>query len=131
MRRQADINGKHPELFQHVENARLCRDRQRKQHQIDPGAAGEFNDVVDLSKFRLAGTGVERARVVAIIEHAEDLNIGVVLRVERADQVFTVLVGADDDRPAVEAAFTRPAADHRAQNDPVRKQRTQSDEEKG
>jgi hypothetical protein len=39
---------------------RVCRNRKREQHQIDPGAAGELDNVVDLAEFRLPGTGNER-----------------------------------------------------------------------
>jgi len=54
-------------------------------------------------------------------KHAEDIDIRIVLEVERFDQFFAVLVGADDDGAAVEPAVARPAANHRAQEQPVRR----------
>src|SRR5580692_687877 len=110
-----DVDRQHPQLLQHFEDPRLRRNRQREQHEVDAGAAGEFDDVVDLAEFRAAGAGFQRAGVVAVIEYAEDVDIGIVLRLERLDQLFTVLVGAHDDGAAVEPAFARPAAHHRAQ----------------
>ena len=76
---QPDVDRQHPQLLQHFENARLRRDRQREQHEIDAGAAGEFDDVVDLAEFRAAGAGIERAVVVAVVEHAEHVDVGIVL----------------------------------------------------
>ena len=75
-----DVDRQHPQLLQHFENSRLRRDRQREQHEIDAGAAGEFDDVVDLAEFWAAGAGIERAVVVAVVEHAEDVDVGIVLR---------------------------------------------------
>ena len=86
MGRQADVDRQHPQLLQHFENARLRRDRQREQHEVDAGAAGEFDDVVDLAELRVAGAGVERAIVVAVVEHAEHVDVGIGLCVERLDQ---------------------------------------------
>src|SRR5450631_809221 len=99
-----DVHRQHPQLLQHFQNPRLRRNRQREQHKIDPGAAREFDDVVDLAEFRAAGAGIERAIVVAVVEHAEDIDIRIVLGVERLDQFFTVLVGYDNDGAAVEPA---------------------------
>ncbi len=75
---KADIDRQHPELLQHFQDARLRRDRQREQHEVDAGAAGELDDVVDLAEFRAAGAGVERAVVVAVVEHAEDVDVRIV-----------------------------------------------------
>ena len=118
---QADIDRQHPQLLQHFENPRLRRNRQREQHEIDAGAAGEFDDVVDLAEFRAAGAGVERAVVVAVVEHAEHVDVGIVLALERLDQLFAVLVGADDDGAAVEPALARPAAHHACAGTAVRR----------
>ncbi len=53
-----------------------------------------------------------------------------VLGLERLDQLFAVLVGADDDGAAVEPALARPAAHHRAQEQAFGDQRGETDEEK-
>ena len=96
---------------------RFGGDRQREQHQVDAGAARELDDVVDLAELRAAGAGVHRAVVVAIVEHAEDVDVEILgLRVQRLDQLFAVVVGADDDGAAVETALAAPAAHHRAQD---------------
>src|SRR5450631_162914 len=124
-----DVHRQHPQLLQHFQNPRLRRNRQREQHEIDPGAAGEFDDVVDLAKFRAAGAGVECAIVVAVIEHAEDIDVGIVLEVERLDQLFAVLVGTDDDGAAVEPAVARPAAYHRTQEQAFGNQGSETKEE--
>ena len=109
VRGQADVDRQHPQLLQHFQDARLRRDRQREQHEVDAGAAGEFDDVVDLAEFRAAGAGIERAGVVAVVEHAEHVDVGIVLRLERLDQLLAVLVGADDDGAAVEPALRAPS----------------------
>ena len=106
MGRKPDIDRQHPQLLQHLENARLRRDRQREQHEIDPGAAGEFDDVVDLAELWAAGAGIQRPIIVAVVEHAEHVDVGVRLLVERLDQLLAVLVGADDDGAAVEPALS-------------------------
>ena len=114
-----DIHRQHPQLLQHLENARLRRDRQREQHEVDAGAAGEFDDVVDLAEFRAAGAGIQRAVVVAVVEHAEHFDVGIILDLERLDQLFAVLVRADDDGAAIEPALAGPAAHQRAQEQPL------------
>ena len=83
-----------------------------------PGAARQFDDVVDLAELGTAGAGVHRAVVVAVVEHAEHLDVGIILRLECADQMFAVLVRADDDGAAIEPALTGPAAHQRAQEQP-------------
>ena len=126
---QADVDRQHPQLLQHFEDARLRRNRQREQHEVDAGAAGEFDDVVDLAELRAAGAGIQRAVVVAVVEHAEHIDVGIVLGLERLDQLLAVLVGADDDGAAVEPALARPAAHQRAQEQPFGDQRGEADEE--
>jgi len=124
-----NVDRQHPQFLQHFQNPRLRRNRQREQHEVDAGAAGKLDDVVDLAEFRAAGAGIKRARVVAVVEHAEDVDVGIVLGLERLDQLFAVDVRADDDGAAVEPAFTRPAANHRPQEQPFGNQRGQADKE--
>src|ERR1700694_5461884 len=125
-----DVYRQHPQFFQHLENPRLRRNRQREQHQVDAGAAGKFDDIVDLAEFCAARAGFQRAIVVAVIEYAEDVDIRIVLGLERFDQFFAVLVRADHDGAAVEPALTCPAAHHRTQEQPSGNQRGQTDTEK-
>ena len=130
VRGEADVDRQHPQLLQHLQDARLGRDRQREQHEVDAGAAGEFDDVVDLAELRAAGAGVERAAVVAVVEHAEHVDVGMSSCAFSASTSFSpLLVGADDDGAAVEPALARPAAHHRAQHQPLGDQRGQADEE--
>src|ERR1700692_1542464 len=100
VRGKPDVDRQNPQLLQHFENPRLRRNRQREQHEVDAGAPGKFDDIVDLAEFRAAGTGLERAIVVAVVEHTEDIDVRIVLVLERLDQLFAVLVGADDDGTA-------------------------------
>ena len=129
VRGQSDIDRQHPQLLQHFQDAGLRRDRQREQHEVDAGAAGEFDDVVDLAELRAAGARIERAVVVAVVEHAEHVDVGIVLLVQRLDQLLAALVGADDDGAAVEPAVTGPAAHQRAQEQPFADQRRKADKE--
>ena len=46
-------------------------------------------------------------------------DVGVVVGIQRLDQLLAVLIGADDDGAAVEPAVMRPGADHRAQCQPL------------
>ena len=75
MGRQANVDRQYPQFLQHFENARLRRNRQCEQHEVDAGAAGEFNDIVDLAELRTSGAGFKRAVVVAIVEHAENVDV--------------------------------------------------------
>ena len=68
--------------------------------------------------------------VVAVIEYAEDFDVGIVLGLERLDQLFAALVRADHDGAAVEPALARPAAHHRAQEQAFGNQSRKTDEEK-
>src|SRR5580704_8450345 len=125
-----DVDRQDPQFLQHFENPRLRRNRQREQHEIDAGAAGEFDDIVDLAEFRAAGTGLECAIVVAVIEHAEHIDVRILLNPERLDQLFAVLVRADDDGAAVEPPVACPAAHHRAQEQAFGNQGSEADKEK-
>src|ERR1700730_14908645 len=60
-----DVDRQHPQFLQHFENPRLRRNRQREQHEVDTGAAGKFDDIVDLAEFCAAPAGFPRAAVGA------------------------------------------------------------------
>ena len=74
--------------------------------------------MIDLAEHQAAGAGLECAIVVTVVEHAEHVDIRIVLGLERRDELLAVLVGADDDGPPVEPALPRPTANHRAQEQP-------------
>src|ERR1700733_5167669 len=125
-----DVDRQYPQLLQHFENPRLRGNRQREQHEVDAGAAGKLDDVVDLAELGGAGGGIERAAVVAVVEHAEDIDVGIFLGIEGRNQMFAVLIRADHDGAAVEPTVTRPTTNHRAQKQAFGDQRGQTGEEK-
>ena len=92
VRGQADIHRQHPQLLEHLQNAGFGRDRQREQHEIEPGPPREFEHVVDLAELRASGAGIECTRVVAVIEYAENFDVRVRLRSQRLDEIFSALV---------------------------------------
>ena len=130
VRGQPDIDRQHPQLLQHFQNSRLGRNRQGEQHEVDAGAPRKFHDVVHLAALGAAGAGVQRAAVIAVVEHAENIEIGILLDIEKLNQLFSALVGADDDGAPVQPALACPVPDQRAQRQPLDDQRRQSDEEK-
>ena len=69
------------------------------------------------SFWRPADVG-RRALLAAVVEHAEDADVGVALRGERLDQQIAALVGADHDGAAVEAALPRPLPHQQEQRAP-------------
>ena len=81
--RQRDHARGSPAALQHESD-----DRQREQHEVDAGAAREFDDVVDLAELGAAGTGIHCAVVVAVVEHAEHLDVGIILGLERLDELI-------------------------------------------
>ena len=72
----------------------------------------------------------KRPAVVAIVEHAEDIDVGIGLGSQRFDQLFAASIGADDDGAATEPPLARPTADHRAQQQPLGNQRREAADEK-
>ena len=86
MRREPDVDRQHPQLLQHLQDARLGRDRQREDHEVDAGAAREFDEVVDRAELGEPAHDVGRAVVAAVVEHADHADVGVALRLERLDQ---------------------------------------------
>jgi hypothetical protein len=65
--------------------------------------------------------------VAAVVEHADDVDVGIALGGERADERFAIGVGADYDGAAIEAAFARPAPHQQEQHAPERDQREQAE----
>src|SRR5690242_5633562 len=99
------VHRKYPKFLEHLQNPCLCRNREREQHEVDAGPPGELKDVVHLSKLRPAGTGFQRTRVIAVIEHTENFDVGILLAFKRLDQLFTVLVRTDNHRAALKPAL--------------------------
>ncbi len=131
MRGKPDVDRQHPQFLQHLKDTRLRRDRQREQHQVDAGSAGEFDDVVDLAELGTAGAGVERAVVVAVVEHAEHVDIRIILGLERVYQLLAVFVRANDHGAAIEPALARPAAHQCAQQQTFGDQCRKTNEKEG
>ena len=76
------------------------------------------------------GTPLQVARLrssAAIVEHADDADVGIALRGERFEQRLAVRVGADHDGAAVEAALPRPAPHQQEQAAPECDQRQQAE----
>ena len=62
-----------------------------------------------------AGAARRAALVAAVVEHADDVDVGIALRGSEWMSVFAVGIGADHDGTAIEAAFARPAAHQQEQ----------------
>ena len=90
--------------------------------------AGELEDIVHRAEIGNAIAGGEAAVVVAIVEHADDANVGIALRGERFEQGLGVQVCADHDGAAVEPALPRPAPHQEEQAAPERDQRQQAED---
>ena len=80
--------------------------------------AGELDDIVHRAEIGNAVAGGEAALVGAIVEHADDADVGIALRGERFEQRLAVPVGADHDGAAVEPALPRPAPHQEEQGAP-------------
>ena len=83
VRGQPDVDRQHPKLLEHLQDAAFRRDRQREDHEIDPGLAGELDEVVDGAELGHAVADRRAAVVAAIVEHADDAHIGIALRGKR------------------------------------------------
>ena len=127
MRREADVDRQHPELLEHLQDARLGRDRQREDHEVDAGAAREFDEVVDRAELLQAGAGGGRAVVAAVVEHADKAHIRLALALQRGDEMLARIAAADHDRAAVEPAFAGPAAHDAVQKQAQAIEREQAD----
>ncbi len=110
-----------------MQDAAFGGDRQRKDHEIDAGLARELDDIVHRAEIGDAVAGGETAVVGAIVEHADDADVGIALRGERFEQRFAVQVGADHDGAAVEPALPRPAPHQQEQAAPECDQRQQAE----
>ncbi len=77
--------------------------------------AREFDEIVDLAEIGKPGHGRPRAVVAAVVERADDADVGVALRHARRDQRGGFIVGADDDGAPVKATLLAPASHHEEQ----------------
>ena len=127
VRREADVDRQHPELLEHLQDARLGRDRQREDHEVDAGAAREFDEVVDRAELLQAGAGGGRAVVAAVVEHADQAHVRLALALQRGDEMLARIAAADHDRAAVEPAFAGPAAHDAVQKQAQAIEREQAD----
>jgi hypothetical protein len=110
VRGEPDIDRQHPQLLEHLQDAALGRDRQRKQDQIDAGLARELDQIVDGAELLMAANTGRRAPVAAIVEHADDAHVGIRLHRQRLHQRVTIGISADDDGAALKMALARPFA---------------------
>ena len=109
MRGKADVDGEHPQLLQHFEDAALRRDRQGKDDEIDARLARELEQIIYGAK--LFPPFLPRAAILAaIVDHTEHAHIAVTLGGERPDQCVPALIRADNHGAAVEPALARPVA---------------------
>ena len=91
VRGQPDIDRQHPQLLEHLQDAPFRRDRQREDHQVDAGAAGELDQIVDRAELAAAGHGGGRTIVAAVVEQADDAHVVVALRQDGVDQALAAL----------------------------------------
>ena len=119
MRGKTNVDRKHPQFFQHLQNARFRRNRQREDHEIDARAPAELDEVVDGAQLALAGAIGAAAIIAAIVEQADDVDAGVLLPPQFLDHARAGIAAADNDRAAVEPAFACPFA-HEQEHKPAR-----------
>src|SRR5579875_1249958 len=96
MRRKANIDGQDPQLAQHLQEPLLGRDRQREDDEIYACSAREFEKIVDRAELRKAGDDVRRTFVGAVVENAEDLQVGRRLRKKLLEQSIGRRPAADE-----------------------------------
>ncbi len=89
--------------------------------------AGELEDIVHRAEIGNAIAGGEAAVVVAIVEHADDADVGIALRGERFEQGLGVQIGADHDGATVKPSLPRPAPHQEEQAAPECDQRQQAE----
>ena len=111
VRREADVDRQHPQLLEHLQDARFRRYWQREDHKVDAGESGELDEVIDSAELGLAGTQDRRAVFAAVIEQADEAHVAVGLRVERRDQRFARAAAADDDGAPLEPPLGGPMVD--------------------
>ena len=115
---EPDIDRQHPKLRQHFEHALFSAERHRHDHQIDAGLARELDEVGNAAKLGHACHRLRRALVVAVVENAEQADVGAGALVDRLDQHFGIVATADDDRAPLQPALPRPLQDDAAQRHP-------------
>ena len=77
---------------------------------------------------RAPATALRRAVVAAVVEQADDADVGVALVAHRADQRLAGFAAADDGGAPVEPAFAGPAPHQEEQRAAEREQRDQADD---
>ena len=122
MGREADVDRQHPELRQHLQDAPLGRDRQGEDDEIELGAAGVLDEILDAAHLRVAGDDVGRAGLVAVVEEADDADAALGLGIERLDHGFGRSAAADDGGAAVEPARARHRRYEKGKREPLENQ---------
>ena len=123
VRGEPHVDRQHPQLAHHVEHALFGGQRQRHQDEVDAGAAGELDQVVDRAELGNAGHHLGAAVAAAVVEHAADAQIRVGLVRERAHQRLALAAAADDDHAPHQPPGARPAPHQRGEHQPVGEQR--------
>ncbi len=103
MRGEPDVDRQHPELAQHLQDALLGGDRQREDGEIDARLARVFDEIVDVAELGEAFDRQRRAGVAAIVEHAEQPDLGGIGLGEIADEVAREFAAADHDDALLKA----------------------------
>jgi hypothetical protein len=123
--RKADIDGQHPQLLQQLKQALFGGDRERDDEEVEPRAPRELDELVDIAELGVAGYDGRDTIVAAVVENADDADIGVLRGFERLDQLFGLVSTADDHGAAVEAALLGPALRQQRQSEALAEQRRQ------
>ncbi len=104
MRGEADVDRQDAEFAQHRQDALLGRDRQREDDDIDARASCESDEIVDRAELLEAFDKVGRAGVAAIVEHAENPELGRVRRLQAAQHLPAEIATADHHRAALKTS---------------------------
>ena len=128
MRGKPDVDRQHPELFEHLQDAALGRDRQRKDHEIDAGPPRELYEVIDGAELARAVCALRRTFVAAVVEHSDHAHIGIALLPQRLDQRLAGRPAANDGGAPREAAFPGPAPHQHEQGAAENQERDEFDD---
>ncbi len=95
---EADIDRQYPKPFENLQQPFFGRQRQGDQQQVDAGPAHELDEFGDIAKLGQAADLWRRAHVVAVVEHADNRNIGCVRSRQRGHEFGRRLAAAHQHR---------------------------------
>ena len=131
MRGEPHVDRQHPQLAQHLQDALLGGDRQREHREVDAGLARIGDEFVDIAELGETLDGLGRARVAAVVEHAEQLDLGGVGLGEIADQLAGEIAAADHHDALLEPPRHREPVDDDGEREARDRQRVEADQEPG